>query len=856
MMRYLLPLLLLCLLACAGQAQTLIKSNGLLVWDSTPETPAALPHGAEVIFVRSEQALYCWNIGESAWEPCSSGIDTLWYNADTLHVVTSSGDTLSAIIPLGDYATLTALADTAAALRDDLTALLADTAATLRTYVQAYAVPLTRTLTINGTAYDLSANRTWNVGDLLSTGSYANPTWITSLAWTKITGTPTTLAGYGIADGVTGTGVAGRAAFWSSTNTLSNSENFVWDNVTKRLAISNTGAFSSPSALLHLRGVQTDIRLTNIGGGASDHTEVILESAYGGAAYIQHWGPNTAFTANRHGLQLRTTHASGSIQFKSGNATETSAPTMYLSPGGSLGVGTNNPASKLHLYHLDQSPLAAWIEAHNATTAGAQLRLSHSRNVVGLHNKILSGYELGRLSFEGYDSTAYLVGASILAVVEANASPGYMPSYLAFSTTTTSTAIERMRITSAGLIGLGTSTPQRRLHVAGEVRITDLVTDTPTVLVGADADGDLGQVTIGSNLSLLSGVLSANLSAYATWLALADTSADLRTYIDDEIAALPGQDGNGFLDNPSGDLGDAYTATWADEDGNIVRTYWNAPNDPDFEYTNFFGQWSEDTFGTNVGYAGYVSNTNDEGFPLWIAYLSDDAGKNAIVEFSPERVRLNHTQSSADATVTMGAGIVELFGENGVQIHDMDGSGAIELLSTVPADTTIWATAPDGSFHPIEPAELRYQPAFGQMFTSGAIRTYTLTTANTWYPIDTLSTSGGVVAPNGFLFGGGTAADLSYSDADTRGFRVEFKVLLEYTGADATFQISVHKNGSPVTGFNEQVVGATAGTQKYFANSRQVQAATGDVFTLEIRSTDTSSAAATVLEATMQIENL
>lgn len=59
-----------------------------------------------------------------------------------------------------------------------------------------------RTLTINGTTYDLSANRTWSVGDLVSTGSYANPTWLTSLAWGKITSTPTTLSGYGITDAV------------------------------------------------------------------------------------------------------------------------------------------------------------------------------------------------------------------------------------------------------------------------------------------------------------------------------------------------------------------------------------------------------------------------------------------------------------------------------------------------------------------------------------------------------------------------------------------------------------------------------------------------------------------------------
>lgn len=53
-----------------------------------------------------------------------------------------------------------------------------------------------RTLTINGTAYDLTANRNWTVGDLVSSGSYANPTWITSLAYSKLTGVPAFLTSY------------------------------------------------------------------------------------------------------------------------------------------------------------------------------------------------------------------------------------------------------------------------------------------------------------------------------------------------------------------------------------------------------------------------------------------------------------------------------------------------------------------------------------------------------------------------------------------------------------------------------------------------------------------------------------
>lgn len=72
-------------------------------------------------------------------------------------------------------------------------------------------VPASRTITINGTASDLSANRTWSVGDILSTGSYTNPSWINSLAYSKVTGGPTALSltttGTGAASYNSGTGI-------------------------------------------------------------------------------------------------------------------------------------------------------------------------------------------------------------------------------------------------------------------------------------------------------------------------------------------------------------------------------------------------------------------------------------------------------------------------------------------------------------------------------------------------------------------------------------------------------------------------------------------------------------------------
>jgi len=70
------------------------------------------------------------------------------------------------------------------------------------TYADVNAVPTFRTIEINGTPYDLTANRSWIVGDVRTDEVYVNPHFIYSLEWSKITGRPTTLAGYGITDAV------------------------------------------------------------------------------------------------------------------------------------------------------------------------------------------------------------------------------------------------------------------------------------------------------------------------------------------------------------------------------------------------------------------------------------------------------------------------------------------------------------------------------------------------------------------------------------------------------------------------------------------------------------------------------
>jgi predicted heme/steroid binding protein len=64
------------------------------------------------------------------------------------------------------------------------------------------AAPSSRTITINGVSFDLTSNRSWTVGNLRSDQVYSNPSWISTLDWGKVTGRPSTLAGYGILNAV------------------------------------------------------------------------------------------------------------------------------------------------------------------------------------------------------------------------------------------------------------------------------------------------------------------------------------------------------------------------------------------------------------------------------------------------------------------------------------------------------------------------------------------------------------------------------------------------------------------------------------------------------------------------------
>jgi hypothetical protein len=110
--------------------------------------------------------------------------------------------------------------------------------------------------------------------------------------------------------------------------------------------------------------------------------------------------------------------------------------------------------------------VASWL----ASTAGSKIALGKSRSAtIGTNSIVSNGDALATISFSGDDGAAFVDAASITAAVDGTPSTNDMPGRLVFSTTADGAAspTERMRITQAGNVGIGVSSPVNRLQVNG-----------------------------------------------------------------------------------------------------------------------------------------------------------------------------------------------------------------------------------------------------------------------------------------------------------------------------------------------------------------------------------------------------
>jgi len=98
---------------------------------------------------------------------------------------------------------------------------------------------------------------------------------------------------------------------------------------------------------------------------------------------------------------------------------------------------------------------------------GAELQLGKGSGTKALPTPVENGQTLGLINFSGATTNLFSNAASISAVVSGSVSSTSLPASLLFQTAPSGsvTAVERMRITDTGNVGIGTSAPTAKLQI-------------------------------------------------------------------------------------------------------------------------------------------------------------------------------------------------------------------------------------------------------------------------------------------------------------------------------------------------------------------------------------------------------
>ncbi|KKW06369.1 MAG: hypothetical protein UY42_C0037G0008 [Parcubacteria group bacterium GW2011_GWA2_49_16] len=242
---------------------------------------------------------------------------------------------------------------------------------------------------------------------------------------------------------------------------------------------------TSPAKLLHI--YNSAGATLQIDGGASTQKYIrfATENVFAGGIAVDTAG-NLANESVDNDLVIRSKTGNSLILTSDGTAD------IVINSSGNVGIGTTTPSGKLT---IDKASAVV----NSVETAGALV----------LRSTDAFGIDLGpqmRFSGEnGSEQTPYAFAT--IAGRKENTTISNYAGYLQFATTDNASSIlERMRITSDGNVGIGTTSPQAKLSIVGseyisggnQLQITNSPGSTGLQLIGGD--GSLNTIgTMGAN---------------------------------------------------------------------------------------------------------------------------------------------------------------------------------------------------------------------------------------------------------------------------------------------------------------------------------------------------------------------
>ena len=210
--------------------------------------------------------------------------------------------------------------------------------------------------------------------------------------------------------GISGTGAANKLAIWSSGSALTQDINLHWDTTNDRLGIGTTSPDDG-----------------NLQIGDSNSTFNIALA-----------GPRAKFGYDGANTIVQSGLTKG-IAFCVNNATLSSGEAMRITSSSNVGIGTTSPEAKLHTIQsgAGEQIISIFQNNENADETKASIQLRNANNDV-CSTKIIS------------HRTGANFGADLTFELSDNVDGSFQ---------------ERMRITEAGNVGIGTDSPARDFHL-------------------------------------------------------------------------------------------------------------------------------------------------------------------------------------------------------------------------------------------------------------------------------------------------------------------------------------------------------------------------------------------------------